>query len=374
MYRYGTTKPALHRFHRYDSDPDKMNPMMRRLLISTSLVWFAFMAIAIASGALRAGLLTPRLGELMAHQIGTVFVCLMFVGVIFGFVRRQRPTPGQALAIGAGWTAMTVGFEFGVFHLIVGHPMSELLADYNLAAGRLWPLVLLTELLAPWLFARTLPAASAPPAELPVRKTRVHTSRLPEAFRRTISREEIATLPVHRYTGEVWLVNTPQVLAEAMQDIRRERVLGFDTETRPAFKKGESYLPCLVQIATANRVYLLQLEQLDCSREIVELMSNPNLIKTGVAVAGDVGQLRRLFPFDAAAVVDLGHIAKRHGNSQTGLRNLVALFLGWRMTKGAKTTNWSIPQLSPTQIGYAATDAWASRELYLCFEKMGLLE
>ena len=352
---------------------------MKRLLISASLVWFAFMAIAVASGALREGLLTPRLGELIAHQIGTVFVCLLFVGVIFGFVRRLRPTPGQALAIGAGWAVMTVGFEFGVFHLVVGHPISELLAAYNLAAGRLWPLVLLTELLAPWLFARAMfPAASEPDsAELPTRKTRarhVYTSLLPEAFRRTISREEIATLPVRRYTGEVWVVNTPQALAEAMQDIRLERVLGFDTETRPAFKKGESYLPCLVQIATANRVYLLQLEQLDCSGELIELMSSPRLIKTGVAVAGDVGQLKRLFPFDAATVVDLGHIAKRHGNSQTGLRNLVALFLGWRMTKGAKTTNWSTLQLSPTQIGYAATDAWASRELYLCFEKMGLLE
>jgi hypothetical protein len=374
MYWYGTTKQALHWFHRYDAHPDKMNPMMRRLLISASLVWSAFMAIAITSGALREGLLTPRLGELMAHQIGTVFVCLIFVGVIFGFVRRLRPTPGQAFAIGAGWAVMTVGFEFGVFHFIVGHPMSELLAAYNLAAGRLWPLVLLTELLAPWLFARTLPPATATPAELPARKSRVHTSRLPEAFRRTISREEIATLPIRRYTGEVWLVNTPQALAEAMQDIRLERVLGFDTETRPAFTKDESYLPCLVQIATANRVYLLQLEQLDCSRELIELMSNLRLIKTGVAIAGDVGQLKRLFPFNATAVVDLGHIAKRHGNSQTGLRNLVALFLGWRMTKGAKTTNWSKPQLTPVQIGYAATDAWASRELYLCFEQMGLLE
>jgi ribonuclease D len=54
------------------------------------------------------------------------------------------------------------------------------------------------------------------------------------------------------------------------------------------------------------------------------------------------------------------------------LRNLAALFLGWRIAKGAKTTNWSTPQLSPSQIGYAATDAWVSRELYLCFQRLGL--
>jgi hypothetical protein len=213
---------------------------------------------------------------------------------------------------------------------------------------------------------RPMPAAS-----VPAKPHRV--TPLPEEFRRTISREEIANLPIRRYEGEVSVVHTPAALAAAMRDIRQERIVGFDTETRPAFRKGESYLPCLVQIATTSRVYLLQLEQLDCAKAVAELMANPRIIKAGVALAGDVGQLKRLFPFEAAGVVDIGHIAKRHGNKQTGLRNLAALFLGWRIAKGAKTTNWSTPQLTAAQIGYAATDAWASRELYLCFEKLALV-
>lgn len=346
---------------------------MQRLILPASGAWLLFMLIAVASGALRETLLTPLLGEHSAHQIGTVFVCSLIGATIWRFVRHLRPGPGQALVLGLGWVAVTLLFEFGVFHFLLGHPLSEMLAEYNLAAGRLWPLVLLTELLTPWLATRKwrqpAPARRSAPAQ--------HShdaAKLPATFRRNIDKEEIAALPLRQYTGEISLVNTPAALAAAMQDIRRESVLGFDTETRPAFRKGESYLPCLIQIATARRVYLLQLEQLDCSREVAEIMRNPHLIKTGVAIAGDVGQLKRLFPFDAAAVVDLGHIAKRHGNSQTGLRNLSALFLGWRMAKGAKTTNWSAPQLSPNQIGYAATDAWASRELYLCFEKLGLLE
>jgi len=218
------------------------------------------------------------------------------------------------------------------------------------------------------LFTRRLP--SLPVAATPAKPHR--TTVLPEEFRRTISREEIASLPIRRYEGEVCVVNTPAALTAAMRDIRQERIVGFDTETRPAFTKGESYLPCLVQVATARRVYLLQLEQQDCSRAVSELLSNPRIVKAGVALAGDVSQLKRLFSFEAAAVVDIGHIARRHGNKQTGLRNLAALFLGWRIAKGAKTTNWSTPQLTATQIGYAATDAWASRELYLCFEKLDL--
>lgn len=346
---------------------------MQRLILPASGAWLLFLLIAVASGALRETLLTPLLGEHSAQQVGTLFVCGLIGAIGWRFARQLRPSSGQALAIGLGWLAMTLLFEFGVFNFILGHPLSEMLAEYDLAAGRLWPLVLLSEVITPWLAARKWrqPAAVQYTAAQPAAKL---PEPLPASSRRSIDKEEIATLPLRQYTGEISLVYTPAALAAAMQDIRRESILGFDTETRPAFRKGESYLPCLVQIATARRVYLLQLEQLDCSREVAEIMRNPYLIKTGVAIAGDVGQLKRLFPFDAAGVIDLGDIAKRHGHSQTGLRNLSAMFLGWRMAKGAKTTNWSAPQLSPNQIGYAATDAWASRELYLCFEQLGWLE
>ena len=65
-------------------------------------------------------------------------------------------------------------------------------------------------------------------------------------------------------------------------------------------------------------------------------------------------------------------LAKRHGLKQTGVRNLTRLLLGLRILKGTKTSNWARPQLSAQQITYAATDAWACRELYLCFQKLGL--
>ncbi len=201
----------------------------------------------------------------------------------------------------------------------------------------------------------------------------MNTSLLAPEYRRVIGAEEIARLPIRRYEGEIWVVSDTEELERALADIRQERVVGFDTETRPAFRKGEDYLPCLVQVATARRVYLLQLRRLDFSRAVTELLADRNLVKAGVALAGDLGQLARLFPLRPESVVDLGRVAKRHGNHQTGLRNLTALFLGTRIPKGARTTNWAAPRLSAAQIGYAATDAWAGRELYLCFERLGLL-
>ena len=196
---------------------------------------------------------------------------------------------------------------------------------------------------------------------------------LPPQYRRTIDHEELARLPIRRYEGEVVVVASENELAAAMADIRQESVVGFDTETRPAFHKGEDYLPSLVQIATARRVYLWQLARLDFSGALAELLAAPNIVKAGVALAGDLGQLRRLYPLEPVSVVDLGQIAKRHGQRQSGLRNLAALFLGARVPKGARTSNWAAAQLTAGQIVYAATDAWISRKLYLRFADLGLL-
>lgn len=190
---------------------------------------------------------------------------------------------------------------------------------------------------------------------------------------RAISREEMAQLPIRRYEGEVCLVATSRDLQRALADIRQEGVVGFDTETRPAFRKGESHLPCLVQAATAQAVYLFQLRQLEVFQVLAELLAEPRIVKVGVALANDLRPLKLLFPFIEQNVLDLGAIAKRSRLSQTGLRNLAGIFLGFRIPKGARTSNWAAPHLSAAQITYAATDAWACRELFLQFRSLGIL-
>jgi len=190
---------------------------------------------------------------------------------------------------------------------------------------------------------------------------------------RSISREDLAGLPIRRYEGTVSLVATPQELKEAREDIRSERVVGLDTETRPSFRKGETHLPCLVQAATARAVYLFQLSRLDVFPPLVELLARGETIKAGIGLAHDLRQLKQVFPFDVESVVDLGVIARRRGFGQTGVRNLAGLLLGYRIPKGNRTSNWEAPRLSPAQVTYAATDAWVCRELYLRFEQLELL-
>jgi len=190
---------------------------------------------------------------------------------------------------------------------------------------------------------------------------------------RAISKERIAELPVRRYEGEVSLVSSAEALEVAVADIAAETAIGFDTETRPAFRKGEVYAPALVQIATSRRVYLFQLRWTGAHAALASLLGAPQLTKAGVAVAHDLRTLKGVFAFEERSVVDLGVVARRSGMEQTGLRNLAGIFLGYRIAKGAKTTNWAVAQLTATQIAYAATDAWVCRELYLRFHELGLL-
>jgi ribonuclease D len=192
------------------------------------------------------------------------------------------------------------------------------------------------------------------------------------AERRIISRAELMALPILHYTGAIFLAETEGDLDHALTVIRRERVVGLDTETKPTFRKGQSHLPSLVQIATQGTVFLFQIQRLDCSSVVAPVLSAHQTIKAGIGLDRDLIELKKIFPFEAANIFDLGRVAESNNIGQTGVRNLAGMFLGGRITKGAQTSNWAQPKLSASQLRYAATDAWVCRELYLRFEELGL--
>ena len=161
------------------------------------------------------------------------------------------------------------------------------------------------------------------------------------------------------------MVRTTTELNQAVRALANETILGFDTETRPAYHKGESYLPSLLQLAGENEVYLFQLKHLGLPTPLREILANPEVIKAGVALAYDLQELHKLAQFRPASFVDLGNLAKKAEIKNHGLRGLAAVLLGFRIAKGAQTSNWARDVLAPTQIQYAATDAWVGRELYL---------
>jgi hypothetical protein len=191
---------------------------------------------------------------------------------------------------------------------------------------------------------------------------------------KTITKEEVALLPIRKYEGMIRLVASDRDLEQAIHDIRDEQVVGMDTETKPTFRKNQFHLPCLVQIATASVVYLFHLKRMDFSRALADVLGNRALIKAGVGLANDLSSLKMVFSFEPQNIVDLSLVAQRHGINQSGVRNLAARLLGFRVTKSCSTSNWDRSQLTPKQIVYAATDAWVCRELFLRFQQLGFLD
>jgi len=195
---------------------------------------------------------------------------------------------------------------------------------------------------------------------------------LPPELHRHVSRDEINALPIRRYEGPVHVIAAPGDLAPAMDDILQETLVGFDTETRPAFRPGESYPPSLAQVATARAVYLFQVQRADIAAAVARMLSEEHIVKAGVGMADDLKSLKKVVAFHEKSIADVGMLAQRHGLKQSGVRNLSGLFLGFRIPKGTKTSNWARHTLTEQQIVYAATDAWACRELYLKFRALGL--
>lgn len=184
-------------------------------------------------------------------------------------------------------------------------------------------------------------------------------------YPKKISKETLQALPVCYYEGDLRLINTPELAQQATQEILREHVLGFDTESKPAFNKGESYPPSIVQIATASAVYIFQLKKIEQLQFLKPILEDESIIKVGVAIRDDVLKLRDIESFKPAGFHDLSELTKELGIIQTGLRNLAGIFLKCRISKASQVTDWSQETLTSRQLTYAATDAWISRRLYL---------
>ncbi len=181
---------------------------------------------------------------------------------------------------------------------------------------------------------------------------------------RRLTKEEINACPMTKWEGPVHVIRSAGEMADAVRQLEKETLLGLDTETRPAFRKGESYPPSLLQLAGEQEVFIFQLQYLGLPKPLRCLLAQPEITKAGVALTYDIRGLQELAPFQPARCVDLGRMAREAGLRNQGLRGLAAVLLGLRISKAAQTSNWARSTLSPVQIRYAATDAWLGRTLF----------
>lgn len=204
-------------------------------------------------------------------------------------------------------------------------------------------------------------AQSRVPEEPPAKEELIH-----------IDKEFVAGLPLLQYAGKIELITDEKNARKAVKALSKEKVLGFDTETRPSFSRGNSYLTSLVQLCGKKCAYLFRLDYCGGVPVLFPIFENPEILKVGVAVKEDVLHLKKRAPFDDAGFVDASTYTRKFGIENTGLRALCAYFLGGRISKNAQVSNWAAKTLSEQQIIYAATDAWTSRELFLKLQERGI--
>jgi len=181
---------------------------------------------------------------------------------------------------------------------------------------------------------------------------------------RSITKDEINELPIIRFQGKMHVITHREDCLNAIDTLRSKNILGFDTETRPAYRKGVEYKISLLQLSTNENAYLFRLNKLTFVRELQDLLANTDIIKAGVAVRDDIKGLRKLSKFEPGHFIEIADLAKKLNIKQLGLRSLAAILLDRRVSKQFKLTNWELPELSEEQLRYAATDAWIGLQLY----------
>ncbi len=185
----------------------------------------------------------------------------------------------------------------------------------------------------------------------------------------SITNEEINQLPLGAFEGKIVIISDVDKLADAFEEINTQAYIGFDTETKPVFVKGHRNKVAILQIALPEKVFLIRLLATGLTPEIVRFFQEEEIKKVGVAIRDDIKALQSLKRFIPDGFVELAQMAKESGLEVESVKKLTALLLGFRISKGAQTSNWEADQLNEKQISYAATDAWVCLKIY---EKLAL--
>jgi ribonuclease D len=183
----------------------------------------------------------------------------------------------------------------------------------------------------------------------------------------SITREDLEKLEYASFPGKIQVIDS--VGAEfnrAIAYLRSQKIIGFDTETRPCFGPNQPrYSVSLLQLSGPGKAYLFRLKSMGMHRRLCNLLSDRRIIKVGAAIHDDIRGLQKLNDFRADGFVDLQKIVADYGIRDKSVKKMTAIILGFRISKTQQLSNWEAEELSESQCKYAATDAWVCREMYI---------
>ena len=183
-------------------------------------------------------------------------------------------------------------------------------------------------------------------------------------YQNEISKEEVAELELIQYEGPIRVIDSMETFDEEIEQIEQEQILGFDTETRPSFKKGKVYPTSLIQISSLEKAWILRVNRFGYPKRLRELLSVEIPMKIGLGLQDDLRKLRADFQFEPHGFLDLQHYVEAFRIDEKGLKKISGIVLNRRISKSQQVSNWDADELSEAQLRYAATDAWICLMIY----------
>ena len=180
----------------------------------------------------------------------------------------------------------------------------------------------------------------------------------------SIDKQEINQMPVVTFPGRIHIIDAISQVKSAVAALRSSSIAGFDTETRPCFKRGERHNAALLQLSTDTDAFLFRLNKTGITAPLKQYLEDPGIIKVGLSTTDDFHQLTRLCDVHPAGFIELQQVVKEYNITDMSLQKIYAILFQQKISKGQQLTNWEAPQLTEAQQRYAAIDAWACMRIY----------
>lgn len=189
-------------------------------------------------------------------------------------------------------------------------------------------------------------------------------------IKRSISKEELKELPKAVFPGRIIVIQTEAEADKAVNYLSAQAVLGIDSETRPAFTKGQSYKVALLQISSEECCFLFRLNHTGLTPSLIRLLEDTSVKKIGLSLHDDFMMLRKRANFKQQACIELQAYVHAFGISDKSLQKIYAILFKEKISKSQRLSNWETSVLTDAQKLYAATDAWSCLQIYKLLERL----
>lgn len=180
----------------------------------------------------------------------------------------------------------------------------------------------------------------------------------------SIEKTDIQQMPQVMFPGDIHIIDSIYHVKEAVNVLKQSPVVGFDTETRPSFRKGVVHKTALMQISTLDECFLFRTCKIGVPVALANYLADPSFTKVGLSLHDDFKIMAKLTNVEPAGFIDLQEVVGKYYITDISLQKIFAIIFGGKIAKGQQLTNWEAPELSPAQQNYGAVDAWACLKIY----------